>query len=116
MADSGLEPLLDMEDCEFFWVKSADVLFSRWKGFSAGAKRQKVMLKVNELAKARATNTLLIDSEQLEAGDALDTDRLQATYDAEVLSISIPVVEQAKARKVEIQRGVREPLEVGSHN
>ena len=46
-------------------------------------------------------------------GDALDTDRLDASYDAGVLTITIPVAEQAKARKVEIQQGSREPLEVG---
>jgi len=53
---------------------------------------------------------------QVMLGEALDTDHLEATYDAGVLSISIPVAEQAKARKVEIQQGTREPLEVGSHN
>jgi HSP20 family protein len=53
---------------------------------------------------------------QVMLGDALDTERLDATYDAGVLSISIPVAEQAKARKVEIQQGSREPLEVGSDN
>ncbi len=51
---------------------------------------------------------------QVMLGDALDTDRLEATYDAGVLNISIPVAEQAKARKVEIQQGTPEPLEVGS--
>jgi HSP20 family protein len=53
---------------------------------------------------------------QVMLGDALDSDRLEATYDAGVLSITIPVAEQAKARKVEIQQGAPRPLEVGSHN
>ena len=53
---------------------------------------------------------------QVMLGDALDTDRLEAKYDAGVLSISIPVAEQAKARKVEIQQGSREAIEVGSSN
>ncbi len=53
---------------------------------------------------------------QVMLGEALDADRLEATYEAGVLSISIPVAEQAKARKVEIQQGARQPLEVGSHN
>jgi HSP20 family protein len=53
---------------------------------------------------------------QVMLGDALDTDQLQATYDSGVLTISIPVAEQAKARKVEIQQGAHKPLEVGSHN
>src|SRR3954469_821940 len=49
---------------------------------------------------------------QVMLGDALDTDELRATYDAGVLSITIPVAEQAKARKVEIQQGSQQPLEV----
>ena len=53
---------------------------------------------------------------QVLLGDSLDTDRLHAGYDAGVLSISIPVAEQAKARKVDIEQGARQPLEVGSHN
>ena len=52
---------------------------------------------------------------QVMLGDALDTDRLEATYDAGVLSIAIPVAEQAKARKVEIQQGAAPSrIEVGS--
>ena len=42
---------------------------------------------------------------QVMLGESLDTDRLDARYDAGVLTITIPVAEQAKARKVEIQRG-----------
>jgi HSP20 family protein len=53
---------------------------------------------------------------QVMLGESLDTDRLEATYDAGVLSISIPVAEQAKPRKVEIHVGAPEALEVGSEN
>jgi HSP20 family protein len=38
-------------------------------------------------------------------GESLDTDRLEARYDAGVLTVTIPVAEQAKARKVEIHAG-----------
>jgi HSP20 family protein len=55
-------------------------------------------------------------SRQVMLGEALDTDRLAASYDAGVLTITIPVAEQAKARKVEIQQGSREAIEVGSQN
>ena len=65
------------------------------------------------LAQERPQGTV---ARQVMLGDSLDTDRLEATYDAGVLSISIPVAEQAKARKVEIQQGAHQPLEVGSHN
>jgi HSP20 family protein len=39
-------------------------------------------------------------SRQLFLGDALDTDKLEATYDAGVLTVRIPIAEQAKPRKV----------------
>jgi HSP20 family protein len=41
-------------------------------------------------------------SRQLVLGDNLDLDRIEATYDAGVLRLSIPVAERAKARKIEI--------------
>jgi HSP20 family protein len=42
---------------------------------------------------------------QVMLGEALDTSKLDARYDAGVLTITIPVAEQAQPRKVEIQRG-----------
>jgi HSP20 family protein len=39
---------------------------------------------------------------QLFLGDALDTDRIQAAYENGVLTLRIPVAEQAKPRRVEI--------------
>jgi HSP20 family protein len=53
---------------------------------------------------------------QVMLGEALDSDRLEATYDAGVLTLTIPVAEQAKPRKVEIHVGTPEPLEVGTSN
>jgi HSP20 family protein len=49
-------------------------------------------------------------SRQLFLGDTLDTERLTASYDAGVLTLRIPVAEQAKPRKIEINTsgGVRE--------
>lgn len=41
-------------------------------------------------------------SRQLFLGDALDTDRIDASYDNGVLLIKIPVAEQAKPRKVAV--------------
>jgi HSP20 family protein len=41
-------------------------------------------------------------SRQLFLGEGLDTDRVEASYDAGVLTIRIPVAEQAKPRKIEI--------------
>ena len=42
---------------------------------------------------------------QLFLGDGLDTDRIEAAYDDGVLTVTIPVAEQAKPRKVEILSG-----------
>ena len=41
-------------------------------------------------------------SRQLFLGDALDTDRIQASYDAGVLTLKIPIAERAKPRKIEV--------------
>jgi len=52
-------------------------------------------------------------SRQLFLGDTLDVDRLSADYDAGVLTITIPVAEEAKARKIEINKG-REPRQIAA--
>jgi len=44
-------------------------------------------------------------SRQLFLGDTLDTDHLSATYDDGVLTLTIPIAEKAKPRKVEITGG-----------
>ena len=44
-------------------------------------------------------------SRQLFLGEGLDADRVEATYDNGVLTVTIPVAEQAKPRKVEITSG-----------
>lgn len=41
-------------------------------------------------------------SRQLFLGDNLDTDKVSASYDAGVLTLRIPVAEQAKPRKIQI--------------
>jgi HSP20 family protein len=44
-------------------------------------------------------------SRQLFLGDTLDADRIDATYDAGVLTLRIPIAEKAKPRKIEITGG-----------
>jgi HSP20 family protein len=53
---------------------------------------------------------------QVTLGESLDTGRLEAAYDAGVLTLTIPVAEQAKPRKVEIHVGAPEPIEAGATN
>ena len=42
---------------------------------------------------------------QLLVGEGLDTDHVEAAYDNGVLTLTIPVAEQAKPRKVEVTSG-----------
>lgn len=44
---------------------------------------------------------------QLFLGDSLDTDRIRASYDDGVLTVVLPVAEEAKAHKIEICGGHR---------
>ncbi|MEW2135697.1 Hsp20/alpha crystallin family protein [Streptomyces sp. NPDC005409] len=44
-------------------------------------------------------------SRQLFLGETLDADRIEASYEAGVLRLTIPVAEQAKPRKIEIRAG-----------
>ena len=49
-------------------------------------------------------------------GESLDTSRLEAAYDHGVLSITIPVSEQAQARKIAVGGAhTRTPIEAESH-
>ncbi len=60
-----------------------------------GANGDGVELIANERPQGTFTRQLFL-------GDTLDTERLQADYDAGVLTLRIPVAEQAKPRKVTI--------------
>lgn len=42
---------------------------------------------------------------QLSLGDGLDADRIEAAYENGVLSVTIPVAEKAKPRRIEVQAG-----------
>lgn len=44
-------------------------------------------------------------SRQLFLGETLDTEHIEASYKAGVLTLRIPMVEQAKPRKIEISAG-----------
>jgi HSP20 family protein len=49
-------------------------------------------------------------SRQLFLGDALDTGAITANYDAGVLTLHIPVVQQAQPRKIEVSAGKAEQI------
>jgi HSP20 family protein len=48
-------------------------------------------------------------SRQLFLGDTLDLDRVEASYDAGVLTLRIPIAEKAKPRKIEIATSGEDP-------
>ena len=48
-------------------------------------------------------------SRQLFLGEGLDAERIEASYDNGVLSVTVPVAEQAKPRRVEISSGGSKP-------
>jgi len=68
------------------------------------ARREGVRPVISERATGTVTRRLVL-------GDTLDTDRLEASYDAGVLTLSIPVIEKARPRKIEISTGQRELVE-----
>jgi len=53
-------------------------------------------------------------SRQLVLGDNLDLEQVSAHYDSGVLSLSIPVAERAKPRKIEVTTQANEPTAIGS--
>ncbi|GAA0450580.1 Hsp20/alpha crystallin family protein [Streptomyces stramineus] len=54
------------------------------------------------IANERPTGTF---SRQIFLGDTLDTDRIDASYDAGVLTLRIPLADRAKPRKIQITGG-----------
>ena len=53
-------------------------------------------------------------SRQLVLGDNLDLEQVDASYDAGVLRLVIPVAERAKPRKIEVATQAKEPSAIGS--
>jgi HSP20 family protein len=53
-------------------------------------------------------------SRQLFLGDTLDTEHINASYDAGVLTLRIPIAEQAKPRKIEINAGDGSPKQINA--
>ena len=51
-------------------------------------------------------------SRQLFLGDSLDSERIDAAYDAGVLTLRIPVAEEAKPRKIEISGSSSAPRQI----
>ncbi|MCP3803995.1 Hsp20/alpha crystallin family protein [Allokutzneria sp. A3M-2-11 16] len=61
-----------------------------------------------------AERPLGVFSRQLFLGDTLDAERIDASYDAGVLTLRIPVAERAKPRRIEISAGGAEPRRINA--
>ena len=61
-----------------------------------------------------AERPLGVFSRQLFLGDSLDTDHVNAAYDAGVLTLRIPVSERAKPRKIAISNTTQEPQQINA--
>ena len=61
-----------------------------------------------------AERPLGVFSRQLFLGDTLDADRIEASYEAGVLTLKIPVAEQAKPRKIEISAAESERQQINA--
>jgi len=53
-------------------------------------------------------------SRQLFLGETLDTDNIEATYEAGVLRLTIPIAERAKPQKIEIRAKDGSPKEINA--
>ena len=60
-------------------------------------------LRANDAELITAERPRGVFSRQLFLGDALDTERVAASYEHGVLTLRIPVAERAKPRKIEVQ-------------
>ncbi|THA30675.1 Hsp20/alpha crystallin family protein [Streptomyces sp. A1547] len=61
--------------------------------------------KVDDVKMELSERPLGVFSRQIMLADTLDTERIQADYDAGVLTLRIPIAERAKPRKVSIGVG-----------
>ncbi len=66
----------------------------------------------NDVESVISERPMGVFSRQLFLGDTLDTDNLQATYDNGVLTLRIPMSEQAKPRKISIGSGGSGPKQL----
>lgn len=53
-------------------------------------------------------------SRQLLLGEALDTEKVKASYDGGVLTVRIPVAEKAQPRKIEVSSGAGEQQQINA--
>ncbi len=63
------------------------------------------------LARERPTGTF---ARQLTVGRGLALDRIEATYTDGVLTLTIPVAEEAKPRQIQVQRAAAAPTQIGT--
>jgi HSP20 family protein len=83
------------------------------------AERNVVTVRASRETPRQEDDEVLIDerphgsfSRQIILGENLDPERMQASYDQGVLTLMIPVAEQAKPRRVEVSAQASQPQQV----
>lgn len=54
-------------------------------------------------------------SRQLQLGDGLDTDKVHASYDAGVLTVTFPIGADVRPRRITVTQGGRSGIDVSAH-
>lgn len=85
------------------------------------AERNVISVRASRESPRQEGDELLIDerphgnfSRQIVLGENLDSDHMQASYDQGVLTLVIPVAEQAKPRRIEVAAQASSPQPVGT--
>lgn len=74
------------------------------------------MAKADDVQMELSERPLGVFSRQIVLADTLDTEHIEAGYDAGVLTLRIPIAERAKPRKISVGVGAttrRSPAETG---
>ncbi len=95
-------------DLPGFSLDNIDVSVDRGV-LTVSAKREEEKKSDSERAfvRERATGSL---RRRIYLGDAYDADKVEAAYENGVLTVRVPLAEQAKARKVEISSGASKSI------
>ncbi len=85
------------------------------------AERNVVTVRASRETPRQEDDEVLVDerphgtfSRQIILGENLDTERMQASYDQGVLTLMIPVAEQARPRRVEVSAQASSPQQVSA--
>ena len=119
LARPSVMPMDAWREGEAFYVEF-DLPGIDQESIDLDVERNVVTVKAERPARASDAELLAAErprgvfSRQLILGDNLDTQRISASYDGGVLTLRIPVAEQAKPRKIEISATESEQKQINA--